>query len=298
MATIKGILSFPAVFTPKLAKGASEEKYSCTVLLAPGDPQIAAIQAEVDAAKANSFPSGYNGADECFGPYDTKYAGKDYYDPRFTGWYVFSCSAKADDRPAVVDVNRQPVIDPSKVFSGQVVYVSAGISGYTKGKGGIGGWLNGVMLTDEEPTMGRLDGKPSVDQMFASAPGGSAPQAAAPSAPVPPAPNAPQAEAALVMTDKANGVTLEQYLATPGWTEQMLIDQGLATRPVAAPAAPSAPTPPAPPVPPAPAAPAAPVALQMTAAANGVTYEQYMATPGWTDQMLLDQGLAIKPSFA
>lgn len=299
MATIKGILSFPAVFTPKLAKGASEEKYSCTVLLAPGDPQIAAIQAEVDAAKANSFPSGYNGADECFGPYDTKYAGKDYYDPRFTGWYVFSCSAKADDRPAVVDVNRQTVIDPSKVFSGQMVYVSAGISGYTKGKGGIGGWLNGVMLTDEEPTMGRLDGKPSVDQMFASAPGGSAPQAAAPSAPVPPAPNAPQAEAALVMTDKANGVTLEQYLATPGWTEQMLLDQGLATRPVAtSPAAPSAPTPPAPPVPPAPSAPAAPVALQMTAAANGVTYEQYMATPGWTDQMLLDQGLAIKPSFA
>lgn len=301
MATIKGILSFPAVFTPKLAKGATEEKYSCTVLLAPGDPQIAAIQAEVDAAKANSFPSGYNGADECFGPYDTKYAGKDYYDPRFTGWYVFSCSAKADDRPAVVDVNRQPVIDPSKVFSGQMVYVSAGISGYTKGKGGIGGWLNGVMLTDEEPTMGRLDGKPSVDQMFASAPGGSAPQAAAPNAPVPPAPNAPQApaEAALVMTDKANGVTLEQYLATPGWTEQMLLDQGLATRPVAtAPAAPSAPTPPAPPVPPAPSAPAAPVALQMTAAANGVTYEQYMATPGWTDQMLLDQGLAIKPSFA
>jgi hypothetical protein len=30
----------------------------------------------------------------------------------------------------------------------------------------------------------------------------------------------------------------------------------------------------------------------MTAAANGVTYEQYMATPGWTDQMLIDQGLA------
>jgi hypothetical protein len=51
-------------------------------------------------------------------------------------------------------------------------------------------------------------------------------------------------------------------------------------------------------VPPVPSAPAAPVALQMTAAANGVTYEAYMATPGWTDQMLLDQGLAIRPSFA
>jgi len=302
MATIKGIISFPAIFTPKMAKGASEEKYGCTVLIPPTDPQVAGLLAEVEAAKGNSFPSGYTGSDECFALYDTKYAGKDYYDPRFTGWYVFSCSAKADDRPAVVDANRQPVIDPSKVYSGMVAYVSAGISGYTKGKGGIGGWLNGVMITDEEPTMGRLDGKPSVDQMFASAPGGTAPQAAAPSAPVPPAPNAAPAEAALVMTDKAAGVTLEAYLATPGWTEQMLLDQGLATRPVApapsAPAAAPAPAAPTPPVPPAPAAPAAPVALTMTAKAAGVTYEAYMATPGWTDEMLLEQGLAIKPSFA
>ena len=213
MATIKGIISFPALFTPKMAKGASEEKYGCTVLLPPTDPQVAGLLAEVEAAKGNSFPSGYNGADECFALYDTKYAGKEYYDPRFTGWYVFTCSAKANDRPAVVDANRQPVIDPSKVYSGMVAYISAG-------------WLNGVMITDEEPTMGRLDGKPSVDQMFASAPGGSAPQGAAPSAPVPPAPNAPQAT--LTMTAAANGVTLEAYLATPGWTEQMLLDQGLA----------------------------------------------------------------------
>lgn len=244
MATIKGILSFPAIFTPKAAQGSDEAKYSCTVLIAPNDPQIAALQAEVDAAKANSFPSGYNGANECFGPYDTKYAGKDYYDPRFSGWYVFSCSAKADDRPAVVDVNRQPVVDPAAIFSGCVAYVNAGISGYTKGRGGIGGWLNGVMLTDEEPTMGRLDGKPSVDQMFANVGGAapvppvpSAPTHPAPSAPVPPVPPAPPVPAApvapvaLQMTAAANGVTYEQYMATPGWTDQMLLDQGLAIKP-------------------------------------------------------------------
>ena len=296
MATIKGILSFPALFQAKVAKGATDAKFGCTVLLAPGDPQIAMLQAEVEAAKANSFPSGYTGADECFGPYDTKYAGKEYYDPRFSGWYVFSCSAKEDDRPAVVDMSRMPVVDPAKVFSGMVAYVSAGISGYTKGKGGIGGWLNGVMITDEEPTMGRLDGKPSVDQMFAQVPGGdgSAP-AAAPSAPIPPAPNAaPATPAPLQMTTKANGVTLEAYLATPGWTEEMLIEQGLATRPVAAPAAPAAPVPP---VPPTPAAPAAPATLTMTAAANGMTYQQYIDA-GWSDDQMIQAGVAIKPSFA
>ena len=250
---IKGIISFPALFTPKLAQGATEPKFGCTVLLAPGDPQIAAIQAEVEAAKANSFPSGYTGQDECFGPYDVKYAGKEYYDQRFTGYYVFSCSAKADDKPSVVDQAYQPIIDPSQVFSGMVAYVNAGISGYTKGRGGIGGWLNGVMITAEEAPMGRLDNKPTVEQMFASVTGGPAPHAAtngavvnhpgvanatpAPAAAAPPA--APQpppvatqpAQPALQMTAAANGVTLEQYLATPGWTEQMLIDQGLAIRP-------------------------------------------------------------------
>jgi len=258
MATIKGIIWFPAVFTAKKAVGADEAKFSITVLIPPNDPQITTLTAEVNAAKANSFPSGYNGADECFAPYDTKYAGKDYYDPRFTGWYVFSCSAKADDRPSVVDMARMPIVDPGKLVSGMVAYVSAGISGYTKGRGGIGGWLNGVLLTDEEPPMGRLDNKPSVDQMFASVPGGNAI--------TPPVPHI-----------AANGATI-----TPPPNLQQ--------------AAPAAPTPPVPPAPVAPAA--APVALQMTAAANGVTLEAYLATPGWTEQMLIDQGLAIRPSFA
>lgn len=301
MATIKGVLSFPALFQAKVAKGATDAKFGCTVLLAPGDPQIATIQAEVEAAKANSFPSGYTGADECFGPYDTKYAGKEYYDPRFSGWYVFSCSAKEDDRPAVVDMSRMPVVDPAKVYSGMVAYVSAGISGYTKGKGGIGGWLNGVMITDEEAPMGRLDGKPSVDQMFSQVPGGdgSAP-APAPTPAVPPVPNAAPQPAKLQMTAKANGVTLEAYLATPGWTEEMLIEQGLAERVAPQPAAPApAPTPaaPVPPVPPTPPAPAAPATLTMTAAANGMTYQQYVDA-GWSDDQMIQAGVAIKPSFA
>lgn len=229
MATIKGILSFPKILTPKAAKGSNELKYSVSVMIPPTDPQVSSLLAEVEAAKANAFPSGYTGSDECFLSYDDKYAGKEYYDPRFAGWYVFKCSAKEDSKPAVVDMNHQPIIDPSKVYAGCVAYVNAGISGYTKGTGGIGGWLNGVMITDEEPTMGRLDGKPSVEQMFASVTGTAPVQAPAP--PAPPAPAPAPAPATLIMTDKAAGVTLEQYLATPGWTEEMLIEQGLAIRP-------------------------------------------------------------------
>jgi len=235
---IKGILSFPALFTPKLAQGATEPKFSAVVLIQPTDPIVAQLQAEVDQAKQNTFPSGYTGSDECFGAYDVKYAGKDYYDPRFSGWYVFSCSAKAEDRPEVVDVNYNKIIDPGSVYSGMVAYVNANISGYVKGRGGIGGWLNGVMITDEAPPMGRLDNKPSVEQMFASV---------APPVPTPTAPMAP---------------------------------------PVPTPAAP----PTAPPTP-------SVATLQMTTAAGGATYESMIAA-GWTDDTLVAQGMAIRPSFA
>lgn len=300
MPTIKGILSFPALFTPKIAKGATEPKYGCTILLAPGDPQIAVLQAEVEQAKLNTFPSGYTGADCCFAEYDVKYAGKDYYDPRFSGWYVFSTSSKENDRPAVVDLNRQPVIDPALVYSGMIAYISAGISGYVKGKGGIGGWLNGVMITDEAPSMGRLDGKPSIEQMFANTDTSAGP-VTAPAA-IPPVPGAAPALPGLTMTAAANGLTYAQY-QTAGWSDQQLIDGGMATRPaapapapVAPPAAPAAPVAP-PAAPAAPAAPVAPPQLIMTAAANGLTHAQYV-TAGWTDKQMIDGGVAIAPSFA
>ena len=239
--TIKGIISFPTIFTPKIPKGLRDPKYSCGLLIPPTDPQLAGLKAEVEAAKSNKnmFPSGYNGTAECLSLYDEKYAGKSYYDSRFSGWYELYCTAKENEQPLVVDMNRQPIVDQRDVFSGAVVYVVAGVSGYAQGTGGIGGWLNGVLVTDEEPPMGRLDGKPStVDQIFAGIPVGSsapvAPTAApvAPVAPPAPAPAVPQvAPTTLIMTEKANGVTYEQYMATPGWTDQMLLDQGLPIRP-------------------------------------------------------------------
>lgn len=235
MATYKGILSFPTLFTPKVAKGGTEPKFSCVILMPANDPQVAGIQAEIAAAKANTFPSGYTGADECFGLYDEKYAGKEYYDPRFAGWYALSCSAKQDDKPDVVDMSHQPLVDGNKACSGAVAYINMNISGYVKGKGGIGGWLNGVMVTDEDMPFGRLDGRPSVEQMFAGV--GQAPVTAqtpaAPSTP-PAAPSTPPAAPvapALVATEKANGATVEAMLAWEGWTEELLIQHGYVIKP-------------------------------------------------------------------
>jgi len=287
MPLVKGILSFPALFTPKTAKGATDPKYGVVVLLPPNDPQLPDLLALVEAAKLDAFPSGYTGTDECVKAYDIKYAGKDYYDPRFSGWYAFSSSSKQDDKPAVVDMNRQPVIDQSLVYSGCIAYVNAAISGYNKGKGGVGGWLNGVMVTDEVPLMGRLDGKPTVDQMFVNI-GGNAGVVAPALAPYLPPASAPVPPPALAPIPPPHLSPAFVPVAPPALAPPV---------PVAPPVAPPVPVPP-PHLSPALAPALAPVQLVMTAAANGVTYEQYMATAGWTDQMLIDQGLAILPSFA
>ena len=219
MAVIYGIASFPNVFTPKVAKGGNDAKYSIAVLIPPNDPQINTLTTEVNTAKANAFPNGYTGTDECFGPYDTKFQGKDYYDPRFSGWYVFTCNAKETDKPAVVNMQHEQILDPGELRAGMKVHVSAGISGYTKGRGGIGGWLNGVMVTGEMGEMGDLSGKPSVEQMFAGI--GTPAPAVPPAAPAP----APAAPAGPTMTPAAE-YTYEQYIAS-GWTDEQLRVHGL-----------------------------------------------------------------------
>jgi len=246
MAVYKGIMMFPTLFTAKKVKDASgqgtgDAKFSAALLFRAGDPQIAQIQAIVDKAVAESFPSGFpTKGDKCFGPYDDKFRGKEYYDPKLSGCYVLTTTAREDDKPSVVGMDRQPLMDANKACAGAVVYMNAGISAYTKGTGGVGGWLNGVMATEEDMPFGRLDGKPSIEQMFADvggdpATGGAAgapppapdapPPPPAPDAPPPPPPPAPDAPQ-FVMTAKANGVTRAKFLENPAWSDELLIQHG------------------------------------------------------------------------
>lgn len=249
---IYGILSFPTLFQPKQTKDAAgnptgDPKYSCAVLLPPGDPQVAMIHTAVEQAALDTFPSGFPAkGDKCFGLYDDRFRGKDYYDPRFSGWYVFSCTAKQEDKPAVVDPGLLPIMDPAKVFGGAMIWLNANISGYTKGTGGIGGWLNGVMVTDDEPTMGRLDNKPSVEAMFANLPTSHKQHLAAgaanpannhvaangarvtPPGQVAPPPTVTAPPSVLLMKP---GLASYQDHKAAGWTDEMLLAQGMAVRP-------------------------------------------------------------------
>ena len=219
MPTVKGVLTFPTLFHAKCAKGSDVPKYNTGILFPPGDPQIVTVQREVDAAKQNTFPNGLPAkADLCFGPYDVKIPkDKDYYDPRFSGWHLLTCTAKEEDRPAVVDLQWNKILDPGAVFSGAIAHVSLGISGYVKGTGGVGGWLNGVMLTGDLCDFGRLDNRPTVEQMFGSMDTSAGTPPPAPNAAPPPAPPAVHQ-----MLPAAGGCTYEQMI-TAGWNDEQLI---------------------------------------------------------------------------
>lgn len=220
---LKGILSFPELLAPKAFQAGAEEKYSLVLLFAPGDPQIAQIQKEYDAAKAAKFPDGMpKKANECFMSYDDRYEGVSHYRPDLSGYYTLSATAKLSDKPALVNMDLSPLSDPTKVFPGAVVWANINVCGYNEGVAGIGGWLNGVMFTDEEPPMGRFDNKPTVEQMFSGVASEPTPPTAPAPAPAPP--SAPVAPTGPVMTATAT-CTYEQYIGA-GWNDQQLIDAG------------------------------------------------------------------------
>lgn len=233
---VKGILSYPHLFTPRAIEAGKDPKYSTTVLILKTDPQVAQIQAIIEQDKANGWPSGFPATGKIFMK-DCAVAFPEQ--PEVHGYMAVTGSAKADQKPAIVDMNMQPVIDPSQVYAGSIAWVAFNSYTYdqTLSKGVTCG-LNAVMITGEESELGRLDGKPSVESLFADVTGGatpppavSAPTAVAPTPPVPPAaPPVPAAAPQYVMTAKANGATYDQMIDA-GWTDEMLVQQGMAIAP-------------------------------------------------------------------
>jgi len=227
---IKGIMSYPHLFTPRSVQPGDDPKYSVTILLRKDDPQVAQIQAIIAQEKANAWPTGF--------PPNGKVFLRDCTETQpgnaaVANWVEVRCGAPADNKPAVVDANIQPVMDPGAVVAGEIAWVSLNTFTYNMAVSkGVGAGLNGVMLTKELGEFGCLDNRPTAEQMFADVAGGHAPApAAAPSTPPPPAPNfmtppPPPAVPQFTMTAAANGVTREAYHAA-GWTDDMLIANGL-----------------------------------------------------------------------
>jgi len=262
---LKGIVRYPHIFTPSAAQGATERSYSIQILVDKTDvAQVTAVTNAINAAIAERYPTGLPaGARTCW----NDLAVTDPTNVALAGYMALTLrQAEAQGQPPVVDIQRQPLLDPAGIQPGDVVWVVGNTLAYTAPQQGVKTYLNVTMATGEKGPIPieLLSSRPSVDQMLTGLPGGTAAPAVAGMA----TPGAPPMVAAAPV------------VAAPVVAAPVAMAPAMAPPPVAAPVA----------------APVAPARI-MTAAAQGATYDAMIAA-GWTDETLVTNGMMMAPSFA
>jgi hypothetical protein len=146
VTTPVGRLSFPALFKAESMEG-GEPKFSCVLLFPKGSTDLSALQAMAKAAAAEFWPKGMpQGARSPFRDGDQK-------DPMIDGYagHIF-VRFSSTQRPKVVDLNLQEIVEPSEVYAGCFCRVSASCYAYDKtGNRGVAfGLLNVQKVKDGE----------------------------------------------------------------------------------------------------------------------------------------------------
>lgn len=153
-------LSYVNVFKPRAAREGQEEKYSCTILVPKTDVKTkAAIDAAINAAINKGVSDCWNGqkpprpAIPVYDGDEVRPSDGEEFGPECKGHWVFTASAKVDYKPGVVDINAQPILNQSEVYSGCYARVSVNFFPYAvSGKKGIGCGLGNIQkLADGEP---------------------------------------------------------------------------------------------------------------------------------------------------
>ena len=170
-------LSYVALVLPRNDQNGNP-KYSVTVLLPKSDVQT---KMAIDRAIAEAIEEGKKGKWSGLVPpnvptpiHDGDGVKQDGspFGPECRGHWVFTASTNADPsrpKPEVIDVNLQPILDASQIYSGMYGRVSVNFAPYfSVGKKGIGCYLNHVQkLADGEPLAGT---KASANDDFGGAP--------------------------------------------------------------------------------------------------------------------------------
>ena len=152
VVTGKVRLSYAHLFTPTAIDENSEKKYNVSLIIPKSDKvTLAAINAAVDAAKIENV-SKWGGKV----PANLRTPLRDgdidrADDPAYAGCYFINASSKR--KPAVVDINKQEILDPAEVYSGCYGRAVLNFFGYaTAGNKGIGCGLNAIQkVADGEP---------------------------------------------------------------------------------------------------------------------------------------------------
>ena len=154
------ILSYPHLFKPQMAQGATVPKYSAALLVDEATAQR--VYAEAQKVAGEAFVNGEQNLPQFRWPV-TKAADKMnqkgvflYRDnPRTADKYLINANASEDYPPQVVDQNRQRVVDRGQIYAGCIVAAGIQLFSYnTAGNVGIGVGLSAVMKTADGEALG------------------------------------------------------------------------------------------------------------------------------------------------
>lgn len=141
--TQTGVLSFPAVFSAQ-AYGEGDPKFSTTIIFSNDISQEGLI-ADMEAALIKKFgkvPAKWVSPIKD-GNEKTDKDGNQRPEYKDT-WYI-TLKSKADDKPVVVDENRDPILDSNEVYGGCLGRASFNAFAYEyMGKKGVSLYLKGV----------------------------------------------------------------------------------------------------------------------------------------------------------
>lgn len=146
-------LSYAHLFVPRVNEKSTDKtpKYSVTILIPKSDTAtMGSIQTAIQAATAAGVPKVW--AQHPAQPQTPIWDGDgvrksgEPFPPEYKGHWVVTCSSKQP--PQVVDINRQPIINQSDVYSGMYAQVSMNFFAFSvNGNKGIGAGLGNVMKT-------------------------------------------------------------------------------------------------------------------------------------------------------
>lgn len=160
-------LSYVNLFTPRTNKPGDTPKYSVTVLIPKSDfATMQRIQAAVQAAIQKGTAAGmWTAAAQVEAPIHDgdglKPESREPYGPECKGHWVLAVSSQ--QKQEIVDVNMNPILDQTQVYSGMYGRVSINFYPYSNRKKGVGAGLGPVQKTaDGEPLGGRV----SAEQAF------------------------------------------------------------------------------------------------------------------------------------
>lgn len=158
-------LSFPVLFVPKPPEPGKEPEFSASFLFAL-NTDLTELER---AAKAAAVEKWGERAKEMFERKQLKWPIKDQADKQHLAGYTEGAyiSARAKQRPGVVDANLNPVMDPAEVFAGMIVRASLNAFAFDHPVGGKGVsfGLQNVLIVKDDGT--RYDGRSKPENDFA-----------------------------------------------------------------------------------------------------------------------------------